>query len=299
MSKYTRLVLLEFRSAENKTYLTKFILAKHGGDHKVKDYLASNIDSLIMNFSNEYEYEMLNATPLTGVTIYDQLKSLNQQFIANQMTFIRDYLIGNEPEKYTLCDGGPDYSIPTSRKPAAHFHKPGNDILASWWYNSGRDMTARDDEQGDVNRSAFYGPRDNRVQRTGITVCDQSSINTSYAVESFYGDFGHKALNGPKLWGGAFGVPSAENDARLMTRRIFRSNEGGIENGIPHYEKRLYQRPYERQIEDSLRQGEKGNMLYGYDMGSLHRRVGQRRAYAAKHGKYDPSMHTDYANRYS
>lgn len=299
MSKYTRLVLLEFRSSENKIYLTKFITAKYNNDHRVIKYLADNIDSLITNFANQYEYEMLNATPLVGVTIYDQLRSLNQQFISNQMTFIKEYFIGDEPAKYTLCDGTPEYAIPTSRRPAAHFHKPGNDILSSWWYNSGRDMTTRDDEQGDVNRSAFYGPSDNLVQRTGITVCDQSNINTSYAVESFYGDFGHKSLNGPKLWGGAFGVPSAENDARLMTRRIFRSNEGGVENGIPHYERRLYNRAIERNIDDTLRQGEKGNLLCGYDMTSLHRRVGQRRAYAKKHGWPDPTQHTDYANKYA
>lgn len=293
MSRYARLVLIEFRSAENFDFLYRAILEKFSNSAEVANYLRDNLGPAIVNSAAAYEHEMLNATPLPGITIYEQLKSLNQQFAADQIRFIRTYIIGEAPPKYAVSDG----CISATRRPSECTKvadgKPGIASLGDWWWDSSNGSTTRDDHQGDVNWSSYYGAPG---RGPCIEFCDQRDINNSYDIEAFNSDFGHRSLNGPKLWGNAFGVPSPENDARLMTRQIFRKDERGLENGIPYYERRLYNRAYERDVDETLRQGEMGTILSGYDMRSLHRRVNQRRSFAAKHGG---GNHTDYSNRYS
>ena len=74
------------------------------------------------------------------------------------------------------------------------------------------------------------------------------------------------------MWIGQFANATRDSDDRLLSRRIFRKNERGEENGIPSYEKRLYNRHLERDVSETLRTSEFQAKVYGYDMSSLYKR---------------------------
>jgi hypothetical protein len=113
--------------------------------------------------------------------------------------------------------------------------------------------------------------------QTGIIFCDQRNIGTANHLEQYENTLYKKALNRGCV-PTPFGVATEESDARLLSRRTFRANEAGVENGIPRYESRLYKRFYERNIDEGLRGAEKGCMIGGYDMDPTYRRLAQKQA---------------------
>jgi hypothetical protein len=67
----------------------------------------------------------------------------------------------------------------------------------------------------------------------------------------------------------AFGFATPESDRRLLGRRIFRSNEAGVENGIPRYEARLYKRNLDRDNGETFADTQYGYQVRGHDMSDL------------------------------
>lgn len=118
---------------------------------------------------------------------------------------------------------------------------------------------------------------------TGVSFCDQSNVGTSNHVEMLFGSSAISSLNRDGFYTGIVGDSTPEQNAGLLSRRIFRSNECGIENGIPNYEKRLYNREYERSIGENLEATEYGAIVYANDMRSLFERVDRRREYNRQH----------------
>lgn len=291
MNRYTRLVLKGFQSKSNRESL-QVALVNTFNDTKVYNYVNSNIESLVDNFAKAYEIEMMNSDPIIGLTVNEQINILNNEFIEDKIRFIKTHLLGDQetPETFVIRDGGPA----TSRNSLKHFQSAPDDILASWKKNSGRGMVSREDVQADTYSENPYYFSSSDGMHTGIAVCDQSNIGTSQHVDSLYNDKNFRILNGldkgGKLWGGHFGDGSAEEDARLLNRRIFRSNEQGIENGIPVYEQRLYRRNLERDAAESLAGRERESNVYRHDMQSLRDRVDQRRQWTDQH---------KYMNQYS
>ena len=128
------------------------------------------------------------------------------------------------------------------------------------------------------------------MRSTGITFCDQDG----------YGQSTHTALRETSMMRAlnrghlaheetAFGTATDASDARLMSRRTFRKNEQGIENGIPVYEQRLYRRNYERDVDENLSSSEYGMKLHGHDMSSLYALVDHKNAVRAA---YEPAPET-------
>jgi hypothetical protein len=103
--------------------------------------------------------------------------------------------------------------------------------------------------------------------------------NTSYKQALNRNVYPHEAT--------PFGVSSPAADARLLSRRTFRRNEAGAENGVPRYESRLYNRYLERDVAEGLHNAEKGHLLSGHDMASIHRRQEHKRA---AHARWDMSV---------
>lgn len=132
---------------------------------------------------------------------------------------------------------------------------------------------------------------------TGITFSDQRKFGTSNHV-SMYENTSYKAsLNSHDApWQySVFGDSTPAADARLMERRVFRSNYGHaydklgrsnkVENGIPTFEVRLQRRALDRNIDEGLRNAEKECIQYSHDMDSLNDRIDRKRA---NNAKYDP-----------
>jgi hypothetical protein len=279
MNRFTQSVLQEFNSAENKKYLMT-TLVNAFNEPTVYKFLSDNLNTLVDHSADTFSQEMLNSDPLPGVTVYSQLNSLNNQFLDDRAAYIKTHLLKDheKPNLYVLNDG-----MATSRKSVEHYQQNSGKILESWKQNSGRGMTAREDTQSDVYGSNPFNFSSSDGMHTGIAVCDQSNIGTSHHVEALYGDNMFQKLNNGKLWGGHLGDGSAEGDMRLLNRRIFRSNEDGVENGIPKYEQRLYRRNIDRDVSETLAGREREQGVYKHDMSSLYSRVDERRKYNEKH----------------
>jgi hypothetical protein len=125
----------------------------------------------------------------------------------------------------------------------------------------------RDDTQQNQNtRSAYNAFGCDNAQ---ITVCDQSDVNTSYHTEAFETPW-MKAMNkGTRPLDAGFGNCDVVSDAELMKRNIFRNN-----NKISNYERMLQRRHYERDIDETLRNGDSRTYnQHGFDMSSITRRL--------------------------
>ena len=113
----------------------------------------------------------------------------------------------------------------------------------------------------------------------GVNFCDQSTIGgdlyydmqfqTMYMLEMNKDPEPHTAH--------PFGWSCPESDNRLLSRRTFRNNEAGIENGIPRYEQRLQRRNLDRDIDEDLRDTQYDFQQRGHDMSDLWQRTNNKK----------------------
>jgi hypothetical protein len=277
MNRNARDIVLGFLARDNREYLFRS-LTKHFGDVRVFRYLSDHLDTDMKHFSVEIEQELSVSDPLPGSTILSQVISFNNQFIGDRIKFIDDHVIGARAVAFAVRDG-----LPTSRNPLQHFQSSPGDILSSWSSNSGRGIQSREDPSGDIgppNPFTWAGGHEGAGMSTGITFCDQREIGLQNHMDFYENTSYKRALNSGHLAHEetAFGVSTAAADERLLGRRTFRNNEAGVENAIPRYEARLYNRHLERDISEGLRNAEKDYLLSGHDMSSLHTRVDHRRS---------------------
>ena len=275
MNRYARAIVREFASGENQHYL-RASLSETFNDQKVTKYLDVHLIDSMDNFISVIEQELSVSDPFPGVTILDQLNSFNNQFIKTRLSFIKSHVLAADENvpMYVVKD-----NLPTSRRGLAHFQKSPDDILKTWFANSGRGVQAREDNQGDVGGYNPHHGQGDKHMMTGITFCDQRGLGTQNHVEQF-GTGMMESLNRGHMPHEAtpFGVSTPDADQRLLGRRTFRSNRDGVENGIPVYESRLYNRYLERDISEGLRNAEKGCKVSGHDMSSIYRRLDHKQA---------------------
>lgn len=285
MNRYARNILAEFTSAENKEYLRSSILQHFNGDPTVTKFLSLNFGKLVENFAESIEQELFLSDPLPGTTIFDQVTCFNNQFLEDRIGLITTH-VGKEEtvSKFTVTDG-----LATSRHGINHYRKNCDQILDSWGQNSGRGVQAREDTGADVYKN---NPYNNGGLNTGIVFCDQSEIGMQRHQDMFFGGTYMQTLNRTdhphELT--PFGVSTPEADARLLSRKTFRKNEAGVENGIMRYEARLYNRNLERDINEGLRGPERDCMVHAHDMTSLYNRIDHKNEARRKYVSTSPRM---------
>ena len=274
MTRYGDDLMEEFLSAENRDQLLRALTA-YFNDSVLTEFDRQHFSGLIYRFSETLRIEFSTSDPLVGSTLYDQLVCLNNQFISVAINFIKDaHAKETVCSPYTVTDGAP-----TSRKSIKQYYSTPNETLAGWLKNSGRPVQMRDARDGDEGKSTYDG-RDFPGVVTGITFCDQSELGTSQHYAQLFG--GDGTGGGGKSYMELmnksrphelvpFGVSTPASDARLLSRRTFRKNEEGVENGIPRYERRLQRRALDRDVREGMRaDGELGYIQQKYDMRGLY-----------------------------
>ncbi len=289
---YTQSLVTRFTSSKNTEYLyNRLLLHFPHGKGAVQSYLHTNFQASIVHAADRLAHELNMSDPMPGVDIAGHLECFNNQFIAEGVEFITSHVLANEEaQAYVVHDG-----LPTSRRGHAHHQRKADDILKIWAASPARPCELREDCAGDVRRNPYYG-QDNHNLHSGIVFCDQEHLGQQRHIDMYENTSYKIALNGNSLPHELvpFGVSTPDSDARLLGRSIFRRNEAGVENGIPRYESRLYNRHLERNIDEGLRNAEKGYMQRGYDMESLYRRVDHKRQ---ARGRYsDGPMCPSHAN---
>lgn len=270
MNRFAKSVIGIFTSRKNISDI-KNALNQHYRNELVSNYLDECFEVSIEHFVEVIEQELLTADPMPGTVIHDHVISFNRQFIKSQLNFIDAHVVAKSDQipLYEIDDG-----LPTSRRDPKFYQKSADRILESWRSNSGRGVQAREDDAGNVHSNNPYHGKDNAI--TGITFCDQSEIGTQQHYDQFE-TAQMRALNRHRLphEETIFGVSTPAADARLLSRRIFRKNEAGVENGIPRYATRLHNRYVDRDITEGLAGGgrERGYKLHGHDMRSLYARI--------------------------
>lgn len=282
MNRYARDIVFVFGSIENRKLLAEQ-LRNFFKNHVVSAFVNEHIHTLVDNFIDHMEEDLSMSDPIPGVTIDDQVECFNCQFMMDRINYIREHVLAPEPTKYTVTDG-----MPTSRFGAKHHAASADRQLQTWAMNPGRGVQGREDSHGDNSANTYWGRGDGHMA-TGVDFCDQSELNTSNHVTQLLGTSYMLALNKDSQphTNDAFGNATPASDSRLLQRRTFRSNEAGVENGIPRYEQRLYKRNLDRDVKESLQGQERDCMVHGHDMESLLCRVEHKQIVRDKYGSPD------------
>jgi hypothetical protein len=124
-----------------------------------------------------------------------------------------------------------------------------------------------------------------------VDFCDQSDVGTSSYYSSQFDTPYIQALNRDPQphTSQPFGYSTAASDERLLSRRIFRNNEAGVENGISRYEVRLQRRNLDRDNGETFADTQYDYVQRGHDMGDLLRRTNAKTRVVDKRA-YDNSM---------
>lgn len=277
MNRYGRAIVLEFTSQPNREFLAKN-LNMFFNDQRVFRFLQDHLNTNIDHFAGVIEQEILVSDPMPGVTISDQVQCFNNQFINDRINFIRGHVLALDDTTpvYVIKDG-----MPTSRNGLCHYQKQANDILDTWRTNSGRGIQAREDPAGDVwNYDTKSGLGISTGISTGITICDQSGIGLNNHQIMYENTVYKNALN--KDLEPILGVSTPESDNRILSRRIFRS-ENGVENGISRRQASLHKRYVERDVRESM-SIERDCAVRGHDMQSLYDRVDAKNKVKTQYG---------------
>jgi hypothetical protein len=286
MNQYSQEIIQEFTSKENKDLLHDH-LTRSFNQPAVTQYLREHFDGNVASYAKAIAIDLNMSDPMPGVTMGSQLDCFNHQFLTRERNFIVTHVIGGEePPAYIVRDGAP-----TSRRGLIHHQRGANDILETWRSSPARPVEMREDCAADIGpRNTYYGHGDKHLE-TGIVFCDQSHLGMQNHIAQYEDTAYKRALNNQHEdhTSVPFGVSTPWSDARLMQRRVFRSNESGVENGIPNYESRLYRRNLERDVSEGLRSAEKGYLLSGHDMSSLYRRVDFKNAARARWTSLSPT----------
>ena len=269
MNNHSEQVIELFNSKNNRNLLADY-LVKFYDDLIVYKFLQSNFNNMMKNFIEYIKEDLYLSDPLPGMTTEKSVLCYNKQFLNDKIKFINSNVLRlDETPKYSVNDGGI-----TTREPR---HIKAADALNAWKSNSGRNIQYRMDSQSD------YGSQDELIGSgiiSGVEFCDQSKLNTSHHVDALLNGEYFRKLNKFPLYDGAVGdggYDDGRSDERLLSRRIFRNNESGVENGIPRYEQRLYKRFIDRDTRESLPGVERSGMDRSFDMRSLYCRTFARK----------------------
>jgi hypothetical protein len=281
MNSHAREIIYLWSRDSNLLTVWKAIIAQFPDNPKVMLYMRQNFAQDADRFIGHMWQALRLSSPMAGTTPKHQIAAFNRQFLRDRCDFIVHHVLGDEAVPiYTVTDG-----LPTARFGAAHYAQADpNGILATWNTVATQPVQARDDPAGAAGplQQGGYNPFNGQAQghmATGITFSDQSSLNTSSHVSALLDDPSIVALNrgAPAYQDTAFGNATPASDERLLSRRIFRRNEEGVENGVRMGEVRLQRRNLDREITETLRNtGEMSGLSRGYDMSSLYCRVGQK-----------------------
>lgn len=273
MLRRTGEIFRQFTSASNVARL-EVILARRFDNPVVTAFLKQNTRDFASRFSHSMWKTYNTSAPLPGVSPASELQALNNEFLDYMVTQIEQHVLIEEVPVFTVGDG-----MPTSRRGLDHHLMTPDQILETWKHNPGRNVQSRGDRAGDNSGNPYHANRDNLVQ-TGITFCDQSQMGVNQHGDMLMNNSYIRALNtGPEDYTNtAFGNSTPASDARLLSRRTFRSNEAGEENGVPRYESRLYKRFVERDVDETFAGDSFDHQQRGYDMSELRARVDYKNA---------------------
>lgn len=281
MNSHARQIIFEWRRNENLLMVWRSTLTNFRGNPKVYLYMKQSFPGFCDGFISYMRQTLLQSHPMPGISVAEQVDAFNREFVGRFSQFIRDHVLGDDKVPiFSVTDG-----LPTSRFGADHFaKKDANCILATWSSVATPGVQARDDKAATAGTlqsggyNPYYGLGDSRVV-TGVVFADQSHLNTSSHVSALLDDKAIVALNrdAPAWTTTAFGNATPASDARLLSRRIFRSNEIGQESGVRMGEVRLQRRALDRDISETLHgDGEMSGLNRGYDMTPLYCRVQQK-----------------------
>jgi len=297
MNRVSQQIIAAFMSRGNREYLRAAISQTCGPAARV--FLASHFEDAISNYAEYMERIMFGSDPITQVA--QQVAVFNAQFISDTCAALGPQ---EQPITFSVGDGHCTAKGKMAGKNIAQMAP--TQMLDSWKDYPARQITLRDDT--DNIYDTVYGAKcgaglsgngpkckscvpKNEGFVDGVPGEDMAGVQfgdmSSMGVNQYYSDYMAQPfiqnLNRGPLWGtSAFGNSIEDEDLKAFTRRTFRANEDGVENGIPKYRTWLHHRNYERDVAESLRAGgERGFMQRGYDNSTLLARVNTKRTIAA------------------
>jgi hypothetical protein len=280
MNSFTRSLCIEFVSGRNMQRLDQMLRERliYRGDSAEYRQARAGLRASAGEFSGMIARELMDSESLVGLGVL--LHEYNCKFVDYYVSEVRgDIPRGSghsgmrlgpggdcPPTAYfSVGDGGPGVMSDYGRSP--------DELLTSWKMQTRGPTAMREDTQGYGTVAPSTGTRGlfgcgigASMGAPAMNFCDQSSIGLNQHVDAFETPT-MRALNAQLLphERTAFGVSTPAADSRLLARRD--------RCGIPDYEKRLYRRPVDRNIDEALAGTERGHSLRGHDMADLYARI--------------------------
>lgn len=281
MNTYNKSIITEFRSNENTSMIKKYIINHFNNNHLVRNYLNNNFNSVLNNACDRYAAELSISEPLPGVNLYEQITAFTNSFTNELISYISIYVLGADSKEkpvYAITDGESASRLSTT----AYNNSSPNNMLAAWSKSATSALSYRDDTQSKATGDYYYnssGANDSNKEslQAQVVFSNQKKQNRDEHYNQLFNS-AFQALNKGPIAGGIFGDWSPAADEKLLSRRIFRS-ECGTENGIPFYNRRVHDRPVDRDISENLRGSEYDFKQYKSDMNDLYYKLQQKNKY--------------------
>ena len=218
MNRFAKGIISEFMSVRNRDALVDTLLAKFNYDVAVARFLREHIGTNMEHFAESITQEILTSSPLPGVTMLDQLICYNAQFMLQESKLISDAVLElvDETAQYTVSDG-----ISTTRYGQAHYNGKPDDILRSWWSNSGRTAQARDDAPADLTINTYNAESalgDPVGHHTGVAYQNGYRCSPTATYESMRG-VRENVTNGP-IWANPYTTAARPYNSGVDSRAV-------------------------------------------------------------------------------
>lgn len=242
MNRFAKQLIVEFKKKNNLDRLAT-ILSNAGADLQMFGVSVNNYIDYVTD-------ELTVSTPISGSVIGQHLDFINNRFI-------KGYL-DNHGVNYK-------YKYSESTRPEYKNLQSAEDNLAHWRGIAAWGQQIRDDPQ-----FTDY-PTSNKMSNVNPEYEIQQTEDQDTLTDMFF-DNSIRSLNDNSYNSYPFGYP--ENNEKLLQRKIFRNN-----NKIPYYERALYNRNYDRNIDESLSSTQYGNFTSKYDMSGLYKKISKPMKY--------------------
>ncbi len=262
MQPHIREIITKFLSKSNENNISQAINARFN-NREVTAFLNTELRSSLAEYAKTIYKELRSSEPLFGTSTCDQALYFSGEFIRDRVQFIKQYIITPRTDIYGVNDGTNTARNDYTQCPNA---------LLDAWKKPRSVLTGRDDSSGMTGTGDSYNHGVTNMY-SGVVFCDQTNVGVNHHMNKY--DCELIALNSSSRphEDTAFGVSTRAADERLASRRIFRSNEAGEENGITRNAARRHRRNIDRDISEGLNNAEMGNQSRGYDMSGLHARL--------------------------
>lgn len=247
--------ILSYFTSDTHIQSMKNKLVVYYDNPRVTRFLNEHIKGHVANAAFGIEQELLTTDHMKKLSNNEIISFYTNKFLTIEKKFIDEYVLYDYPAINMVVESN-------RRNPIIM-----NTQLSQWKMNPARIAQYREDPSNSIPEVLD--------KNASVSYADEDHQSTYNHLAQYDLDVYKIALNTSREQDKPFGSQSSYIDNRNIKKRTFRNGKYG-ENTVPFYERALYNRYYERDIDESTRPIEMDYKLRGYDMSDIHKIINSR-----------------------